>query len=174
MRSQTDSQIVYSPQQLDGARTTGLSGSFTVGEALTELLKQSNFTFKLDERGTIVVLPAASPPASPDSAPVPAPSRLAPTPIEEILVTAEKREEAAKDVPESITALTGQTLSDRGLNGFDDYGSYVPGLTLLSNQRGFGQIVLRGITTGHEPTDRLGRLLCRRRALRQQHCLRRR
>ena len=33
----------------------------------------------------------------------------------------------------------------------------MPGLTLLSNQRGFGQIVLRGITTGTtQPTASVG------------------
>ena len=72
-------------------------------------------------------------------------------------MTAEKREEAAKDVPASLTAITGSTLSQRGLSGIDDYGSYVPGLQLLSNQRGFGQIVLRGITTGTtQPTASVG------------------
>ena len=156
LRTQTDSLIVFSPQQLDGARITGLSGSFTVAEALAELLKQTDFTVKLDERGTIIVLPAQHPVPS-ETAATTISSRPPPTPIEEITVTAEKREELAKDVPASISALTGSTLSDRGLNGIDQYGSYVPGLQLLSNQRGFGQIVLRGITTGTtQPTASVG------------------
>ena len=156
LRSQTDSLIVFSPQQLDGARINGLSGSYTAGEALNELLKQTDFTFKLDERGTIIVLPAPRPPPTESSVTTIA-SRPAPPPIEEITVTAEKREELAKDVPASISALTGSTLSERGLNGIDQYGSYVPGLELLSNQRGFGQIVLRGITTGTtQPTASVG------------------
>ncbi len=156
LRTQTDSLIVFSPQQLDGARITGLTGSYTVAEALAELLKQTDFTVKLDERGTIIVLPAQH--AAPIEAAAPVlSSRPPPTPIEEITVTAEKREELAKDVPASISALTGSTLSQRGLNGIDDYGSYVPGLELLSNQRGFGQIVLRGITTGTtQPTASVG------------------
>jgi iron complex outermembrane recepter protein len=156
LRTQTDSLIVFSPQQLDGARITGLSGSYTVAEALAELLKQTEFSVRLDERGTIIVLPAQQ--TVPTEAAAPAlSSRPPPTPIEEITVTAEKREELAKDVPASISALTGSTLSQRGLNGIDDYGSYVPGLELLSNQRGFGQIVLRGITTGTtQPTAAVG------------------
>jgi len=154
LRAQTDSPIAYSPLQLDGARTAGISGSFTVTEALAALLKDTNFTFKLDDRGTIVVVPGPAPPVAP---PPPPPNRLEPVPIEEITVTAEKREEAAKDVPASLTAITGSTLSQRGLSGIDDYGSYVPGLELLSNQRGFGQIVLRGITTGTtQPTASVG------------------
>jgi len=152
LRAQTESQIVYSPQQLDGARTAGVSGSLTLLEALAELLKQTSFTFKLNDRGTIVVIPAEVP-----DPPAVTPLRMVPTPIEEITVTAEKREEAAKDVPESVSALTGSTLSQLGLNGIDDYGTYVPGLVLLSNQRGFGQIVLRGITTGTiQPTASVG------------------
>ena len=156
LRALTESPIVYSPQQLDGARAAGLSGSYTVSEALAELLKQTGFTFKLDERGTIVVVPVPKP-VDVSEPPPPLPVRLPPPPIEEITVTAEKREEAAKDVPESVSALTGSTLTQRGLNGIDDYGSFVPGLTLLSNQRGFGQIVLRGITTGTtQPTASVG------------------
>jgi outer membrane receptor protein involved in Fe transport len=157
LRTQTESQIVYSPQQLDGARTAGLSGSFTVLEALTELLKQTSFTFKINGQGTIVVEPATAPNAVIEPIPPATPLRAAPTPIEEITVTAEKREEAAKDVPESVSALTGSTLSQLGLNDIDDYGTYVPGLVLLSNQRGFGQVVLRGITTGTtQPTASVG------------------
>jgi iron complex outermembrane recepter protein len=155
LRSLTNSAIVYSPQQLDGARSTGLSGSFTVTGALTELLRGTAFTFAVDGRGTIVVTPlpqsaAAAPPAL-------TPARDDQIPIEEIIVSAEKRNEPAIDVPESVSALTGATLSERGLNGINDYGTYVPGLTVLSNQRGFGQIVLRGITTGStQPTASVG------------------
>jgi iron complex outermembrane receptor protein len=156
LRAQTDSQIAYSPLQLEGAETAGLTGTFTVTEALAELLKGTNFAFKLDDRGTIVVVPAAMQAAG-DEPPPTAPSRLDPLPIEEITVTAEKREEAAKDVPGSVSALTGTSLSQLGLNGIDDYGTYVPGLEVLSNQRGFGQIVLRGITTGTtQPTASVG------------------
>jgi|HubBroStandDraft_1064217.scaffolds.fasta_scaffold00762_14 iron complex outermembrane receptor protein len=156
LRTQTDSQIVYSPLQLDGATTDGVSGSYTVTEALAQLLRGTSFTFKLDDRGTIVIAPAPAVAAAHE--PLPGlPSRPDPTPIEEITVTAEKRQEAAKDVPASVSAITGSTLSELGLNGIDDYGTYVPGLAVLSNQRGFGQIVLRGITTGTtQPTASVG------------------
>ncbi|MGB8841130.1 MAG: TonB-dependent receptor [Aliidongia sp.] len=157
LRAQTDSQIVYSPLQLDGAVTAGLAGTFTLSEALTLLLKDTNFTFKHDERGTIVIAPAlavTADAATTEPAPAARPASLS---IEEITVTAEKREEAAKDVPASVSALTGNMLSELGLNGIDDYGSYVPGLIVLSNQRGFGQVVLRGITTGtNQPTASVG------------------
>ncbi|MEA2754223.1 MAG: iron complex outerrane recepter protein [Aliidongia sp.] len=155
LRTQTDSQIVYSPLQLDGAVTAGLSGAFTVAEALAILLKDTSFAFKRDERGTIVIAPTLAA-ARPEPEPA-LPIRPEPPSIEEITVTAEKREEVAKDVPASVSALTGNMLSELGLNGIDDYGSYVPGLIVLSNQRGFGQVVLRGITTGtNQPTASVG------------------
>jgi outer membrane receptor protein involved in Fe transport len=155
LRSLTNSAIVYSPQQLDGARSSGVVGAFTVTEALDELLRGTAFTFAVDGRGTIVVTPL--PQSAAAVPPIPTPARDDQTPIEEITVSAEKRNEPAIDVPESVSALTGTTLSERGLNGIDDYGTYVPGLTVLSNQRGFGQIVLRGITTGsNQPTASVG------------------
>src|SRR5579859_418630 len=88
LHTQTDGQVVYSPVQLEGVTASGLSGAFTLSEALTRLLQGTGFTYKIDERGTIVVVPV---PISVVETPPP-PSRIEPPPIEEITVTAEKRQ----------------------------------------------------------------------------------
>ena len=48
--------------------------------------------------------------------------------IEEIIVTAEKREESILDVPMSMTALSGDKLEDLGLTNVFDLEQQVPGL----------------------------------------------
>src|SRR5207237_419199 len=51
-----------------------------------------------------------------------------PTKIEEIIVTAQKRSERLRDVPESITAVTTGTLQDLGATRLDDYVARIPNL----------------------------------------------
>lgn len=48
--------------------------------------------------------------------------------VEEITVTAQKREQNIQDVPISITALTSEFLQQTGLTTFDAIGQYVPNL----------------------------------------------
>ena len=68
--------------------------------------------------------------------------------IEEIVVTAEKREESILDVPISMTALSGQKLEDLGLTNFMDLEQLVPGLQFGDDNEQKGQgTVIRGIGT---------------------------
>ena len=68
--------------------------------------------------------------------------------LQEVVVTAQKREEKAKDVPVTITAFEGAALEQRGLTGIGDYAKFVPGL--IYNGSGLGErsgpdIVIRGV-----------------------------
>lgn len=67
---------------------------------------------------------------------------------EEIIVTAQKREERLRDVPQSVTALTEETLVRLQANNFSDYASHVPGLTVGGGQAGNSRVTLRGLNTG--------------------------
>jgi outer membrane receptor protein involved in Fe transport len=67
--------------------------------------------------------------------------------LETIIVTAQKREQEALDVPASVTALSGQDLSRNGLERLEDYVAQVPGMSITSNG-GSMQVTLRGISTG--------------------------
>lgn len=70
--------------------------------------------------------------------------------LEEIIVTANKRAERLKDVPASVTALTGGMLTSIGAARLEDYVAKVPGLVLsnVSFANGSNQLTIRGITTG--------------------------
>jgi iron complex outermembrane recepter protein len=68
--------------------------------------------------------------------------------LETIVVTAEKRSESLKDVPMSITALTGASLDRLQDRDFSDYASMVPGLSLNSSQPGLTRLTLRGQNAG--------------------------
>src|SRR5271155_384719 len=68
--------------------------------------------------------------------------------IETVVVTAQKRSELLQKVPASITALDAKDFSSQGIYDLQDLAAQVPGLSLSSQQAGFTQITLRGITTG--------------------------
>jgi iron complex outermembrane recepter protein len=68
--------------------------------------------------------------------------------LQTIVVTAEKREEPLKNVPMSVTALSGGSLDDLQLKDFSDYAAMVPGLSLASAQPGLTRLTLRGQNAG--------------------------
>ena len=65
-----------------------------------------------------------------------------------IVVTAQKREQLLIDVPQAITAVSGDTLERQQASNFQDYLKLVPGLQLNQTTPGFGRLILRGINTG--------------------------
>jgi outer membrane receptor protein involved in Fe transport len=71
----------------------------------------------------------------------------------DIVVTAQKRDQRLQDVPTSITVLTGADLEQKGMLQLADYAKEVPGMSLIGGSGpGQGQVVLRGITTGSDHT----------------------
>ena len=68
--------------------------------------------------------------------------------IEEILVTARKREENLQEVPIAITAFSSQAMESANMNDLRDIGKYTPGAAFTSYGMGSseaGAIFLRGI-----------------------------
>jgi iron complex outermembrane receptor protein len=68
--------------------------------------------------------------------------------LNKVIVTAQKREQAAIDVPASVTAVRADQLAREGKVRLEDYAAQIPGLSLSSFRPGFTQVTLRGITTG--------------------------
>ncbi len=67
--------------------------------------------------------------------------------IEEVLVTATKREVRLQDVPISISALNEDVLEDLGAEGFKDFYRSVAGLNFNQSDPGRGSFNIRGIST---------------------------
>jgi outer membrane receptor protein involved in Fe transport len=68
--------------------------------------------------------------------------------VNEIVVTAQKREQRLLDVPQSISVVSGSALDARQATSFVDYAALVPGLSLQQSNAGQTRVVLRGINTG--------------------------
>ena len=68
--------------------------------------------------------------------------------IEEIIVTAEKREENLLDVPVTMTAFSAQSIEELGMTNSDDLEQLVPGLQFQDEGQQTGQgTTIRGIGT---------------------------
>lgn len=63
--------------------------------------------------------------------------------LEEVIVTARKRQEAMQDVPVSVTAFTGNQLRDAGIVNLKELGYQTPGVQI--DQTSAAQIWIRGI-----------------------------
>src|SRR5881275_791402 len=76
--------------------------------------------------------------------------------LEEIIVTAQKREQSIQDVPISMQALTGQALQQLNVSTFDDYIKFLPSVTTASNGPGQNEVFMRGLSAGSQASQGSG------------------
>ena len=104
---------------------------------------------------TIACVVLAAPALGADTSAAGAPAEEANT-LEEIIVTAERREERLDRVPISATAFSQKAMDDLHIENFSDLASIVPGLVLSTPVGGIQDIVdvaIRGIFSGgNSPT----------------------
>ena len=68
--------------------------------------------------------------------------------LEEIVVSARKRDERLQDIPESVTAFTAKDIEHAGIRSFRDVADLTPNLSELDNYRpGLARIQIRGLIT---------------------------
>ena len=66
------------------------------------------------------------------------------TSLEEVLVTATKREMSLQEIPISITALTDEQITLQRFKNFNDYVGQIPSLSLTEIQPGGASVIMRG------------------------------
>lgn len=103
------------------------------------LLRTNNFMVKP------IVLAVAL--GSATSAQVYAQEKLA---LEEIVVTAQKRDQNLQDVPISMAVLGSTTLEDMRVSGLEDFANLLPSMNYVSLGPGSGNVYMRGISSGGE------------------------
>jgi iron complex outermembrane receptor protein len=74
-----------------------------------------------------------------------APSRA--TEVKELVVTATRREERLQDVPLSVTAYSQETLTAKGIVGYEGLAQETPGVVLNRPSANFNNFTARGIAT---------------------------
>ena len=148
---QVDVSIVYQAPQLAGLQTHGVSGKLTSQEAVKKLLEGTSLTVNVDSTGAMLISP-----------PRPAPSQTGDesrrVSLEEIVVTAQRREQMVIDVPIAVSVVGGNELHARGATNLRDLQYAIPGLSVVDFSPGQERIQLRGVS-GNSGLPTVGRYL---------------
>ena len=73
--------------------------------------------------------------------------------IQEITVTAQRRNESMQDVPIAMQAFTSQSLQQLNILTFDDYIKYLPNVTTANNGPGQNEVFMRGLSAGSQASQ---------------------
>jgi iron complex outermembrane receptor protein len=76
--------------------------------------------------------------------------------LEEVVVTAQKRESTVQATPISITAITGQDLQDRGITDISSIVQSVPGVSMRSSGPGQTELEMRGMSSAGGNSSTVG------------------
>jgi iron complex outermembrane receptor protein len=130
--------------------------------ALADILGDSatNATTDAPAAATDAPAPTTDAPAPAANAPIPVPvpvetttnpssppKRAATTQLEEIIVTATKREKSLRSIPESISSISGNELEQRDAQGADDIAKLVPGVNVNNEDSQPSRITVNGISS---------------------------
>lgn len=144
---QTGLQLVYVSGVVRNQTSNAVPAGLPPQEALTRLLKGTGLEFEqLTERTVRILEMTVAEPAPPR------PSE----PLPDVMVTASRREEPLQDVPIAIQVLTNATLHDLNATTFEDYVSYLPGVTAHGVGPAQNNIYIRGLATGDSATQAAG------------------
>ncbi|WP_255500424.1 TonB-dependent receptor [Brevundimonas sp. P7753] len=135
---QADVQILVSASDVRGRRTAAVRGEMAVDAGLRQLLAGSGLTITSGDGRTFTlgVAPQVQS-ALPEAA----------TAVEDIIVTAQKREESIQDVPIAVTALTSETLEAMRIDSGAELLRAVPNVSFSKNNFSMYNFSIRGIGT---------------------------
>lgn len=156
LAQQTGLQIALFSDAIDESALVGpILGSQSAEQALRTLLTPSGLSYKVVSEGTIAVLNAKDAPAAAGPRAAAPAEEESGARLEEIIVTAQKRQERIQDVPIPVTAIQATTLLESNQLRLQDYYTRIPGLSVTPSA--YDQtIAIRGITTGPATNPTVG------------------
>jgi iron complex outermembrane receptor protein len=148
---QSDRQILFSTDVAASKRSVAVKGELEPEAALKRLLKGTGLTFRVTADRAILVekhkttVRAIRNDLRVQNDTLPAGTHA--ERLEEIFVTATRREQNLREVPQSVTALTQRSLERIQADDFEDYAKLVPGLQVTTPTPGNSQVILRGLSS---------------------------
>src|ERR1700722_9175722 len=140
---QTGLQLVYVSGVVGDQRSHAVSAGLGAKEALARMLEGTGLKFEYLTPRSIRIL-AAVVVASPKETMT---KIRTGDELQEVIVTANRREESLQDVPMMIQVLTGATLAKLNATTFDDFAKYLPGVTAHGVGPSQNNIYVRGLGT---------------------------
>jgi iron complex outermembrane recepter protein len=141
-------ELIFVDEDVRGVRTQGARGVLTVEETLAKILTGTGLTYRYIDRRTLTIVPAHSQGRASGSATEKGRTEASqPVILEEVLVTAQKRNENVQDVPASVSVISGTQLEEWGATQLTDYAAYVSGLSVVQGAApGTDMLILRGLS----------------------------
>lgn len=140
----TGQQIIFTEDLVAGRRAPALQGTFDADEALRRLLEGSDLVMERTPAGAIMIVRSDQ---AAKSAQASAQTADAAMLIEEIIVTATKREEPVRKISGSVTAFDQAGLDAVGAESFADYLTRTPGVVFNQSVPGNSSAIIRGVAT---------------------------
>jgi len=137
---QTGLQLVYVSDIVREQRSQAVPAGLGAADALARMLKGTGLQFEpLTPRSIRILAAVAGPPRATTT------NTSSEDALQEVIVTANRREETLQNVPITVQVLSGEQLKELSLNTFDDVIKYTPNVTYSGNGPGTGNIFIRGL-----------------------------
>lgn len=143
---QSRKPIMYKVDEVRNLRTRGYRGLADPAVALNRILAGTGFEVRSASSGALAIV-------KPGNGVVPEPTSASAedeNPDTDIIVTATRRSESLRNVPLSISAVSGEDIQRRGLKGMEDYLRGIPGVNQIDRGGKDNAIIIRGISTSAE------------------------
>ncbi|MDC1513278.1 TonB-dependent receptor [Porticoccaceae bacterium] len=152
---ETDSEILFSPSLVADKSMDGLKGEYTRQQALETMLAGAGLEAQTSDEKVFMVVSTeternkmrANIAAGDSEMGIAEKKGYRNSGIEEITVTANKREQDLQDVAMGLSALTGDDLNRIGAVGAQDYLAQIPGVNYNAQGKGRSPVIVRGIST---------------------------
>jgi iron complex outermembrane receptor protein len=138
---QTSLQLVYVSSVVRNRRSHPAAAGLSADEGLARLLQGTGLRFEYLTTRSIRILAAVGEPPQTTT------RTITGNELSEVIVTANRREEDLQDVPITLQVLTGDVLARLNATTFDDFVSYLPGVTGHGVGPGQNNIYVRGLAT---------------------------
>lgn len=147
-------QVAFEDDAVKGKRSVAVQGNFTARAALDRLLSGSGLSVRTGESGLLIVAEIAktsvtgegqSGVSSPNGAPAAGSDASRSAGLEEVIVTAQKREQSIMDVPMSVAVLGNEQLERSGIASLEGVAQSTPSLTVLQQGAGASTYIMRGV-----------------------------
>lgn len=149
---EADLTIVMPSQYARKLVAPTIQGEMTLIEALNLLLSETDLGYKFIDRSTLSISPdhpRPKPPqvakSEPSSPPPNEPPFKGIKPIEEVIVTSQRRSQNLQQVPKAISVVNDEQLRRAQISDLEGLGPKVPGLTVAYFSLGQPTIHMRGI-----------------------------
>lgn len=158
--------VIVESKLSHGLQSRAVSGAYTPDEALKQILEPAGLKAEYLDNKTVLVRSASARISANDPAQARGSSQeqlgmqLAQTQssslddehtkssVQEIIVSAQKRDERLQDVPVPVTVLNADTLTDNNQLRLQDYFTSIPGFKIVPSVQSIQTLSIRGITTG--------------------------